>query len=139
MLTEKLSVSFWILVYVVIGSGIDFLRVKKVDQYVLCFCGLTGLASGKVFHFIGTRFGDTAGFVAGFAVTALIMLVSRQFIKERIISKKREPISSITQEDKEWYEEFKKEVDREANEMQKADITRKMPQKRKRTKHKRRK
>ena len=119
MLTEKIPISFWMLVYVAIGSGIDYLRIKKMDKYVLCFFGLTGLASGAVFHFIGTRFGDTAGFIAGFATTAIIALLSIQFIKDHIIKKDREPLSSVTQEDKDWYEDFKKEVDQEVAEMQK--------------------
>lgn len=120
MLTEKIPISFWMLVYAGIGSGIDYLRLKSLDRYVLCFWALTGLASGAVFHYAGLRFGDVIGFVSGFAATAFILLISKKFIKEHIISLDREPLSSVSEEDKNWYEDFKKEVDQEVADMQAA-------------------
>lgn len=125
MLAEQIPISFWMLIYAGIGSGIDYLRTKTMDRYVLCFFSLIGLASGAVFRFIGLRFGDCYGFIASFVLTVIIMLISKNFIKEHIISLKREPLSSVKEEDRLWYEEFKKEVDLEVSNIQAEKVAKK--------------
>ena len=46
MLAEKIPISLWMLGFALIGSGIDYIRIKKIDRAVLCFFALAGPACG---------------------------------------------------------------------------------------------
>lgn len=113
MLAEKIPIAMWMLVSVLLGSGVDYFRTQTVDKQVMCFFALMGLLSGSAFRWIGLRWGDIAAVAAGFGVMAAIYLLSFQYIKDYIIDLQRQKVSS---EDEKWYQEFKEEV---ANEKKK--------------------
>ncbi|MBU5628240.1 hypothetical protein KQI82_15115 [Oscillibacter sp. MSJ-2] len=114
MLAEKIPISLWMLGFALIGSGIDYIRIKKIDRLVLCFFALAGLVTGAVFHYAGMRWGDPAGIAGALAAVALIGLGSKRFIVEHVINLDRK---SISDEDKKWYEDFQREVEEEKSTM----------------------
>lgn len=109
-MTENFPVSIWMLLFALIGSGIDYLRTKAVDKNVLCFFSLAGFLSGSAFHWAGALWGDAAAVASGIVTTTVIGLVSVRYIREYIIGLQRD---SVSQQDQEWYQRFKREVEQE--------------------------
>ena len=114
MLAEKIPISLWMLGFALIGSGIDYIRIKKIDRAVLCFFALAGLVTGAVFHCAGMRWGDPAGIAGALAAVVLSGFGSKRFIVEHILHLDRKPVSD---EDQKWYEDFQKEVEEERSAM----------------------
>ena len=107
-MVQQFPILLWVIVYAGIGSGIDYIRTKTCDKYVLTFSVITGWLSGKAFQYFGGHYGILAGLIAAIIATTVICLLSFKFIKAHIISTDREEISLVTQEDIEWYENMKK-------------------------------
>ena len=107
-MVQQVPILLWVIVYAGIGAGVDYVRTKTCDKYVLTFSVITGWLSGKAFQYFGLRYGLVIGVVAAIITTAVICLLSFRFIKSHIISTDREEISFVTKEDIEWYENMKK-------------------------------